>query len=155
MSESTELPCTKNTMNLGEQLPQTTTMEPNDAANPIQGQRRRSVRGAHKLQGDWISEMPVERITAVNREPCTEQSKRKGAPVPLQDRPQAAGSGEVGQTCHDEADGDVSIRRRLVDRAKDEKNDAAREREELPGAKIFTRRIEEPHLRQSLVCPDA
>ena len=81
--------------------------------------------------------MPIERVTAVNREPSAEEGKGQGAPVALQNRPQAARSREIRQARHDEADLDVPVRRGQVERTKNEKCNSASQRSKLPGAKVL------------------
>ena len=68
--------------------------------------------------------MPVDRVAAIDGKPGRRRRQGQLPPPALQLNAQAARGGQIGQTRHDEADGNVPVRRRHVDGAEHEKGDA-------------------------------
>ena len=113
--------------NLIRQLRQAAAIQPDHRAHPIQRQRCRRVGRAHEGQRGRVHKMPVDRVAAIHSKPGCRHRQGQLPPPPLQQHAQAAGRRQIGQTRHDEADGNVPVRRRHVDGAEHEQGDARRQ----------------------------
>ena len=131
--------------NLVRQLRQAAAIEPDHRAHPIQRQRRRRVGRAHEGQRGRVHEMPVDRVAAIDGKPSRNCRQGQLPPPALQQNAQAARGSQIGQTRHDEADGNVPVRRRHVDGAEYEQGDSRRQRKQLPGAEVFGWGVEKIH----------
>ena len=123
--------------NLVRQLRQAAAIQPDHRAHPVQRQRCRRVGRAHEGQRGRVHEMPVDRVAAIHGKPGRNRRQGQLSPPALQQHAQAAGRRQIGQTRHDEADGNIPIGRRHVDGTEHEEGDAQGQGKQLPGAEVF------------------
>ena len=132
-----------------QQFAQRTVVQPNHAAQQIQERGRERIGFAHLRQGLRISPRPIRPINAVHTQLQQKQRQRQQLPTPPRHNARADGRAEISPHAHNQADGNVSIRCRLPIRTRNQKGNAARQREQFPRAAIIVQRNQRLHCAMS------